>query len=122
MDHLAQPLEELHARASQFVADPEARVLYVPVDDELFDGARDLLAALEWHPENRGPFFELGTPFGPKDPGWTARTSALETAYGEQVVGFDRAAITLPSVGPPNPALDPIAAFAVYLAAIAGVF
>lgn len=122
MDHLARPLEELQARASQFVASDEARVLYLAVDEELAEAARELVVALEWHPENRGPLFTLTVPFIGKNPGWPERQEALRLAYQAQAIAYDHRAIGLPPLQAVDPQAPPQLAFAASLAAVAKAF
>ncbi|HXU80397.1 MAG TPA: hypothetical protein VN914_03305, partial [Polyangia bacterium] len=122
MDHLTLPLETLQARASQFVADGEARVLHVVADEDLAAQALGLLQALEWHPENSRPLFELTAPFSGKAPGWSERTEALGEAYAAQVAAYDHAAIGLPALPALDPKLPPLQAFAVALAGLTRVF
>jgi hypothetical protein len=122
MDHLTQPLEDLQARAGQFVADREARVLHVAADEELADTALGLLQALEWHAENRRAFFELTAPFSSRAPGWPERTEALREAYAAQVAAYDNRAIGLPALAPLEPRLPPVQAFAMTVGALARAF
>ena len=121
MDHLTQPLENLQTRAGQFLADGEARVLYVTADEELAAQALGVLQALEWHPDNLRPLFELDTPFSSKAPGWAERAEALREAYGAQVAAYDHRAIGLPALPAPDGKV-PLPAFAVTLAAVNKVF
>jgi tetratricopeptide (TPR) repeat protein len=122
MDHLTQPLDELQTRAGQFLADREARVLWVVVDEELASPAGGLIEALEWHAENRRAVFELTAGFSVKAPGWGARTEALREAYARQVVAYDQRAIGLPALPPIDQGPAPTHAFATTLAAIARAF
>jgi hypothetical protein len=122
MDHLTQPLENLQARAGQFLAAPEARVLHVIADEELAEPALALLRALEWHAENARAFFELTVPFSSKAPGWAERTEALREAYAAQIAAYDQRAITLPPLAPLEPRLPPLQAFALTVAAVTRSF
>src|SRR3954452_15852685 len=105
MDHLRQPLQALHARAGAFVADGDARLLYVPADAELAEAALRLVGGVEWHPDNRRPVLLLTTPFSAAAPGWAARTEALRAEYQRYQDAFDRQALGLPAL----PALSPAA-------------
>src|SRR5947199_5007631 len=122
MDHLTRPLEDLQARAGQFVADREARLLYVAADEELAETARGVLQTLEWHPENRRAFFELNAPFIGQVPGWQERTQALREAYAAQVAAYDHRAIGLPALAALDPRAPPLQAFVTTLAAVAKAF
>src|SRR5690348_6271434 len=122
MDHLAEPLERLQAEASRFVADRQQRILYVAVDEDLAAAAHGLIQTLEWHAENRGPFFELLTPFTNKAHGWTERTQALRDVYEAHAAAYDRNAIGLPSLPAADPKLSPQHAFAATVAFAARAF
>jgi len=122
MDHLTKPLDELHARAGQFLLDPQATILYVPCEDSLFDGAHQLLASLEWHPENRHPFFELLVPYEPKSAGWSERVETLRQAYQLHVDAYDGEAVTLPELPPVDQQITPLEAFGRQLGAVVRVF
>lgn len=119
MDHLALPLEDLHKACGEFLVDGEAKVLYVPVDDELADGAKALVTALEWHPENRRFVIVLEAGHAPKAEGWSERTHALRAAYERIVDAHQAEAIGLPDLPAAEPSQDPRLAFAKTLVCVA---
>jgi hypothetical protein len=116
VDHLTESLEALRARAMAWLADGQARVLAVTADHELADGARVLLASLEWAPDNRRAFFDLG------GAGWGARADELRARYEAQREAFQRAGHALPELPPPLAGAEPIAAFARDLGAVMRAF
>ncbi|MDX2087890.1 MAG: hypothetical protein SFX73_08570 [Kofleriaceae bacterium] len=112
MDHLAQPLERLFAAAGAFVGGADARLLYVPVDDELFDGARDVAASLEWHPDNTRPLVLLRTAYAPRSAGWEERTAELRDAYERLANAFQEKAVNVPELPTPDdPSAAPVTTF-----------
>jgi hypothetical protein len=119
MDHLALPLEDLHRTCGEFLVDSEAKVLYVPVDDELADGAKTLVTALEWHPENRRFVFVIEAGHAPKAEGWPERTDALRAAYERIVDAHQAEAIGLPELPAAEPSEDPRLTFAKTLVSVA---
>jgi hypothetical protein len=103
LDHLTLPLEALRARVSWFVLSSDARLLHAPLDPELLEPARDVVAALEWLPDNQAPFLLLGSP-GDLAEVYTARRDAYRQS------GIELPAIESAPVGVP---------FAAELAAVA---
>jgi tetratricopeptide (TPR) repeat protein len=119
MDHLAIQLEALHKACGAFLVDGDAKVLYVPVDDELADGAKALVTALEWHPENRRFVFVLEAGHGPKAEGWTERTEELRETYERIVEAHQAEAVGLPELPASEPAEDARLTFAKTLVSVA---
>src|SRR3954451_17865885 len=103
MDHLAQPLEALQARAAAFGADDRARLLYVPADPDLAEAALRIAVSQEWHPDNTRPFLVLASS------SWHARCHELRAEYARHATAYD--AITFPELPPPADG-DPLAGFA----------
>jgi hypothetical protein len=118
MDHLALPLENLHKACGEFITDGGSRVLYVPVDDELAAGAKALVTALEWHPENRRFVVLLDPGHGPKDEGWAERTATLRAAYEAIADAHQLEAVGLPELPAAEASVDLRLAFAKTLASV----
>jgi hypothetical protein len=117
MDHLVTPLETLRAHVLAWLPKEGSRLLRVNVDAELYEGARALVAAVEWAPDNRRPFFEV------KGAGaWDERATGLRAAYDARVAAFLEQGIALPPLPAPPPGAGPAAAFAACLARLARVF
>jgi hypothetical protein len=116
MDHLTEPLEALRARALAWLHDGRARVLAAAVDPELGEGARALIASLEWAPDNARPFFVLG------HDGWAARAEELRGLYQARRDAFAGEGVALPALAAPPAGTEALAAFAWTLTAVARAF
>jgi hypothetical protein len=116
MDYLAAPLEALRARAMEWLIREEVRLLRVPVDPELHEGARTILASLEWAPDNRRALFELTRGE------WGECRHELRELYDGQVVAFECASVQLPPLPESIPTTDPVVAFAADASRISEVF
>jgi len=117
MNHLIAPLEELRAEALAWLADETSRLLHVGVDPELVDGARALLGALEWAPDNRRPIFALKAA-GP----WDERVAELRAIYEARAAAWARAGITLPALSEEPAGAAGVGTFAARLSQVARVF
>lgn len=95
MESFARPLRSLQEEMSWFVRAEEIKALHVTTEATLRRPALDLIAAHEYHADNRALFVPFEDPFSGADHGWSVRTQRLREQLAEKTAAVAPAGIEL---------------------------
>lgn len=116
MDSLAQPLRKLYEDAGWFARARELKLLHVQCSSTLRDAALRVLAATEFHADNRSPFVVLAETHTVADDGWEARSKRIVKHWDERFAASILEGLELGELEPSAPTANtPLAVFGVWL-------
>ncbi|MBZ0116562.1 MAG: hypothetical protein K8H88_06200 [Sandaracinaceae bacterium] len=119
MDSLAQPLRKLYEDAGWFARARELKLLHVQCSSTLRDAALRVLAATEFHADNRSPFVVLAETHTVADDGWETRSKRIVKHWDERFAASMLDGLELGELEQRAPTSSaPLVAFGVWLARV----